>query len=411
MTIINSKQQSLSYKWIILAIMWSTTFIAVYAQFQVSALAYKIIPELNLSQGNFAMVLLSPMLPAVLFSIAAGALADRFGVKRVVAVGFIYSIMGTYFRYLATDFMSFFILMFLSGFSVALLNANVSKLLGAWFPRKQISTAMGIYFSSAGFGMGGALATSTLFSTAKSAYTTAGLIMLGVFILWMVFVKGKPDGAPELPAKPVLKYIGVAARSKNIWLAGIALMFFMGANMAFLGFLPNALTQVRGIDPTQAGIMAAMVTLGTILGNIIGPNLADRIGRIKPFLSPVAFLGAILMFASWMAPGISVWILLILLGICLGVSIPLLMAFPMLLPEIGPVYAGSAGGLMATLQLIGAFFIPSIIIAPLGGNNYTIIFGISSIFLLLLGVVTLFLPELGAKARNEQNPKHITNDN
>ncbi|KUO49234.1 MAG: MFS transporter [Desulfitibacter sp. BRH_c19] len=401
MTNDDSKQESPYYRWIILAIMWSTTFISVYAQFQVSALAYKIIPDLNLTSGNFAMVLLSPMLPAVFFSIVAGALADRFGVKRVVAVSFVFSIIGTYYRYLATDFWSFFLLMFLSGFSVALLNANVSKLVGAWFPRKQIGTAMGIYFSALGFGMGATLITASFFSTVKSAYTTAGLIMIVVFILWMIFIKNKPDGAPELPSQPVLKYIRIAAKSKSIWLAGLALMCFMGANMAFLGFLPNALTQARGIEPGQAGIMAAMVTLGTILGNIIGPYMADRIGRMKPFLSPVAFLGAILMFASWMTQGISMWAILLLLGICLGISTPLLMAFPMLLPEIGPIYAGSAGGLLATLQLIGAFFIPSIIIAPLGGDNYTILFGLSSLFLLLLGIVALFLPELGTKASKE----------
>lgn len=386
------------YRWVVVAIMWSTIFIAVTAQFQVAALAFKIIPELNLTSGNYAMVLAAPMLPAVLFSIGAGALADRFGVKKVVAVSFVFSIIGVYFRYIPNSFFGYFSLMFLSGLTPALLNANVSKLLGAWFPREQISTALGIYFTAAGVGMTVALAASALFPTAKSAYITAGIAMFAIWILWLVFIKDKPEGAPELPTMPVLKYIGVAASSRNIWLAGLALMCFMGANMAFVGFLPNALSQVRGINPSQAGVMTSIVTLGVILGNMIGPVMSARVGRIKPFLAPAALLGAVVMYCSWIAPGTSVWLLLFATGALMGISTPLLMAFPMLLPEIGPVYAGSAGGLMATLQLIGAFFIPSFIIAPIAGDNYTLLFALASLFLALLGVVSLFLPELGTRA-------------
>lgn len=393
------------YRWVILAIMWCAAFIGVAAQFQVAALAYKIIPDLDLTPGNFAMVLSAPMLPAVFFSLAAGALADRFGVKRVVTVGFIFSIVGVYFRYTANGFWGLFALMFLAGISSALLNANVSKLLGAWFPKEQMGTAMGIYFTAAGIGMSVALATSALFPTVKSAYTTAGIVMFVIWILWMTFIKAKSEGAPELPAMPVLKYIGVAARSRNIWLVGLALMCFMGANMAFTGFLPNALTQVHGIDPAKAGVMTSVVTFGTILGSIVGPFISDRMGRIKPFLTPVAVLGAAVMYISWVVQGVSVWIFLFALGVFLGMSVPLLMAFPMLLPEIGPVYAGSAGGLMATLQLIGAFFIPSFIIAPLSGENYNILFALASLFLFLMGVIELFLPELGAKARAKADAK------
>ena len=394
------------YRWIILAIMWCATFIGVAAQFQVAALAYKIIPDLGLTPGNFAMILSAPMLPAVFFSIAAGALADRFGVKRVVAVGFAFSIVGAYFRYIATEFWGLFILMFISGIGPALLNANVSKLLGAWFPKEQMGTAIGIYFTAAGIGMSLSLATSAaLFPTVKSAYTTAGILTFVIWILWVVFIKAKPEGTPDLPAMPVLKYIGVAARSRNIWLVGLALMCFMGSNMAFTGFLPNALTQVRGIDPAKAGVMTSVVTFGTIVGSIVGPFFSDKIGRIKPFLTPVAVLGAVVMYFSWAIQGPVDWTLLFALGVLLGMSVPLLMAFPLLLPEIGPVYAGSAGGLMATLQLIGAFFIPSFIIAPLGGENYNILFALASLFLFMVGVVELFLPELGVRASNKIDAK------
>lgn len=396
----DSKPVLSPYRWVILTIMWSAVFIGLAAQFQVAALAYKIIPAFKLTSGQYSMILTAPMLAGVCFSFAAGALADRFGVKRVVAVGFAFSVIGVFFRYAAHNFWEMFVLMFLAGICPGLLNANASKLLGAWFPREQMNTAMGIYFSASGVGMSVGLATSALFPTTKSAFVTAGFAMLVIWILWMAFIKVKPEGAPCLPAMPVTGYIKVAARSRNVWLVGLALMFLMGSSMVFSGFLPNALNKVHGMSPVAAGFMTSIVTFGTIVGSIAGPFLSDRLGKIKPFITPVAVLGAIAGYGSWVLPqGAGMSTMLAIFGIFLGICTPLLMAFPMLLPEIGPVYAGSAGGIIGTLQVIGAVFIPSFIVAPLAGQNYNLFFALGSLSFLMVGVVSLPLPELGAGAR------------
>lgn len=395
-----SRSAPSSYRWVILMVMWFATFIGCLAQFQVAALAFRIIPELHLTSSQFALIMSAPMLPAVLLSLVGGSLADRFGVKTVVTVGFAFSVVGVYFRYVATDFTMMFIMMTLAGLSSALLNANAAKLLGAWFPMEKMGTAMGLYFSSAATGITVALATSAMFPSSKSAFIVAGIFMFVVWIAWMAFIKAKPAGAPEMPVMPLSQYLGVVVKSKNIWLVGLGMMFFMGSNMAFSGFLPNALNAVRGVDPVTAGLLASIVTIGTLVGAIAGPAMSDRIGRIKPFLAPVCILGAVVMYAAWIVPtGVTMWGTLFVLGILMGISSPLLMAFPMLLPEIGPAYAGTAGGMIATLQLLGAFVIPAFIITPLAGSNFSLLFGLSSLFFALLGVVTIFLPELGAKER------------
>ena len=393
-----------SYRWVILIVMWFATFIGCLAQFQVAALAFKIIPELHLTSSQFALIMSAPMVPAVLLSLVGGSLADRFGVKTVVTVGFAFSVVGVYFRYMATDFTTMFIMMTLAGLSSALLNANAAKLLGAWFPMDKMGTAMGLYYSSAATGITVALATSAVFPSAKSAFITAGIFMLAVWIAWMALIQAKPEGAPNLQVMPLSKYIGVVGKSKNVWLVGLGMMFFMGTNMSFSGFLPNALNAVRGVDPVTAGLMASIVTIGTMLGSIVGPAMSDRVGRIKPFLAPVCFLGAIAMYTSWVVPtGAIMWATLFVVGIFMGISVPLLMTFPMLLPEIGSAYAGTAGGMIATLQLLGAVIIPAFIITPLAGTNFSMLFGLSSLFFALFGVVTLLLPELGAKARAKVN--------
>jgi hypothetical protein len=70
----------------------------------------------------------------------------------------------------------------------------------------------------------------------------------------------------------------------------------------------------------------------------------------------------------------------------------------MLLPEIGPVYAGSAGGIIATLQVIGAVLLPTFVITPLAGSNVTVLFGLAALCMALIIIPVLFLPELGSRA-------------
>ena len=292
-------------------------FCRVVPQFQISALAYRIIPELDLSARQFS-TLTAPMLPGVLFSLVAGLLADKFGVKRVVTIGFIISIIGVYFRFAADNFLELFILMFLSGISITLLNANAAKLLGLWFPKEQLGTAMGLYFTATGVGITFSLATSPLFPTTKSAFLTAAYVMIGVWIAWIVLMRVKPEGSPDLPVMPVVKYLGVVVKACRIWPVGITLMLLMAVNMAVSGFLPTALIETKGIEPVKAGFITSLFSFGTILGSILIPFLSDWVGRKKPFLGPIAFLGAVCLYLAWIAPqGINMFLFL-LLGIFVG---------------------------------------------------------------------------------------------
>ena len=70
----------------------------------------------------------------------------------------------------------------------------------------------------------------------------------------------------------------------------------------------------------------------------------------------------------------------------------------MLLPEIGPVYAGSAGGIIATIQVLGAVVLPTFVITPLAGSSVKMLFGLAALSMVLIILPVLFLPELGTRA-------------
>jgi len=387
------------YRWIILAVAMVAGFIGSYAQFQLPPLAYKLIPALHISASQFAALMGGPTTGAIFICILGGTLADRYGVKTVVTVGLVLAVIGCTFRYAVTSFWPFFLLSILAGLASALLTSNLAKLFGAWFPPEQMGTVMGIYMISpmlAGF-LG--TATTALFPSDASAFIFSGVVCLGILILWLILARNKPEGAPALPILPAARYLGKAARSSGIWLAGACMFFVMGSVMTFSDFLPNVLHNLRGINPVQAGVYGSLATLGGAFGSFMGPVICNRMGVMKPYLVIISLLGAAVAFWSWQLPvGPAIVIALILAGFLQSAITPTIFSLPTLLPEIGPVYAGSAGGIIATMQVLGAVLVPTFIITPLAGPNVTVLFGLAAFCFALIIIPVLFLPELGTRA-------------
>jgi nitrate/nitrite transporter NarK len=387
------------YRWVILAIAMLAGFIGSYAQFQLPPLAYKLMPALNLSTSQFAALMGGPMTGSIFICLVGGTLADRHGVKKVVTVGLILAVIGCTFRYAATSFWPFFVLTVLAGLASGLLISNISKLFGAWFPPEQMGTIMGIFMTSPMLAIFAGTATTALFPSDAAAFIFSGVLCLVILVLWLILFKNKPQGAPDLPVLPVIQYLSVAARSPSVWLAGVGMFFIMGSSMTFTSFLPNVLHDLRSIDPVQAGFYGSLTTLGGVFGSFLGPVICSRMGFMKLYMILVGLLGAAAIFWSWQVPiGAAIVIALMVAGFLQNAIAPLFLSMPMLLPEIGPRYAGSAGGIISTLQVIGAVALPTFIITPLAGSNANILFGLAAVCLALISIPVLFLPELGSRA-------------
>jgi NNP family nitrate/nitrite transporter-like MFS transporter len=164
-------------------------------------------------------------------------------------------------------------------------------------------------------------------------------------------------------------------------------------------FLPSILHNLRGIAPVQAGFYGSLGTLGGVFGSFLSPVICNRMGVMKPYLVIISLLGAIGTFWSWQLPvGPAIVIALILTGFLQTAVTPLILTMPMLLPEIGSAYAGSAGGIISTLMVLGAVLIPTFAITPIAGPNVTVLFGLAALCFGLVIIPVLFLPELGSRA-------------
>ena len=94
-------------------------------------------------------------------------------------------------------------------------------------------------------------------------------------------------------------------------------------------------------------------------------------------------------------------------GLCASAMMPFFFAMPVQIKEIGPKYAGTATGLIFTIELLGPTLLPSYVLVPLctgetGVDFVKFFFGIGIIFVILF-VITALLPETGIKAAGKKS--------
>lgn len=241
-----------------------------------------------------------------------------------------------------------------------------------------------------------ALATTSLFSSRKAASTVSAIGGVIAFILWIVLYKVPEESGFEKDhaGEPgVIDGLKVVVKNKNIYIIAVCMMAIMGANVVIGSFAPTAL-QERGIDAVAAGTYSAVYTIGCFLSCFIAPIVAEKLRSVKK----TVILFAILAFfgtgfsVSYAPAGILLGAAMLLTGIFVGGSIPLLCGLPVQLKGIGPLYAGTAGGFISTIELIGAVVIPGYILVPISAGNYNILFLAGGICMLICAAIAILLP-------------------
>lgn len=390
-----------NYMWVILIVACIAQFTPNYAQYQLSPMAPQLMESYSLTMTQFSSLFTAAMIPAIFLGIISGLLVDKFGFKIMIGIPLAITAIGLALRVTASTYSTLLIAMVLTGVGVTFLNSNGPKLMGSFFPPEKITTAMSILLATSTLAMTVAMATTGFFASARSAFIFAAVLAVIAAALWFILVKNPqkdPGQAEAMPSVTVGQSLKVVVKCKPVWVAAIAVAGIMACNVGISSFLPTALVG-RGIDPVAAGMYGSIMTIGCLVGTLLGPILANMLGRTKPVMIAFSILAAVGAAFFWLLPqGFVLGAGLLVYGAAVSASIPLLMSLPVQLKEIGPVYAGTAGGFLATIQLIGAVVVPTYIITPIAGGNMNVFFILSGICMIITMALVFFLPEVMKKA-------------
>ncbi len=372
-----------SYRWVILLLSWLAIFSMPVGWYFMPGLQGAVIQLYGIASGTlYLTIFTSPFLLAAIVALPGGMLADNLGIKRAASLGILVSAIAYLIRgFWISGPMSLLFAMSLAGVGFGLLFPNLPKLVGVWFPPNQSGLATGVYNTGmmAGFSTGmllgpplnSMLGGGTLAQSWPLMNYGLGALMVLLTIIFYVAVQDTPPGK-ELPPTPLIEGVQKALHSRSAWGAAIAVFLSMGGMFSFQSQMPTALNTVYGISMATGATIASVVTWAGIVGALILPSIADRVGRRKPFQIIYPVMTGLTLFLTWYFAQYTVvlWIGVAIGGLFGGGTLPMFMSVPPMLPQVKgdpvePQHIGGASGLLIAFMTLGGFLVLPYLIFPL----------------------------------------------
>ncbi|MGJ8525931.1 Major myo-inositol transporter IolT [Halomonadaceae bacterium LMG 33818] len=115
--------------------------------------------------------------------------------------------------------------------------------------------------------------------------------------------------------------------ARMIVLLALGGVFLDAYDLTTLSYGIDDVVKEFALSPVLTGIVTSSITIGTILGNIVGGWMTDKYGRYSVFMADMLFF-VISAIAAGLAP--NVWVLIgarFLMGIGIGIDLPVAMAY------------------------------------------------------------------------------------
>ena len=314
-------------------------------------------------RGAVSLALTLGLIGYMLVGPFVGALADRYGPRRLILWGVIaevaiLAVHGSMQTVLHFYLAAFFLVVLGSGTGPV----TYARIISSWFDRKR-GFALGITLT--GIGIGGAVLPvlgQFLISEFgwRNAYRSLAVIVLAIsFLPLFLFARDRPgdavDGASA--SEPSSSEPGVtlkeAVATPTFWLIGIGFMLFAAGNTGGLVHMPPILTD-SGLSPERAAAFTGLLGLGVIVGRISAGYLLDIFHA--PYVAIAFLAGPLCAYGYFLGDLPAAWafVPVVLFGIGMGAEfdvIPFLVTRYFGLRNFGAVY----GVLIAGFSIGSAF--------------------------------------------------------
>lgn len=253
---------------------------------------------LKLSPLSVSILVAVPVIVGAFGRIILGAMADRFGGKKVLTGVCLLGTIPLIGLSLAATYNQLLIFGFLVGISGAVFSAGI-PFVNAWFPPKKRGFALGVYgMGNLGVAISGFLTPRIVekFGSDWPFYVVAALLVF-TGIIASIYLKESGSWQPSKKSLFSSFFKAIKLRTTQ----DLALMYALtfGAFVAFGLYLPVLLKNVYFLSLTDAASRAAGFVIIATLARPIGGWLSDRWGGqniIRIVLFSTAILSALIAF-------------------------------------------------------------------------------------------------------------------
>ncbi|HKZ87143.1 MAG TPA: MFS transporter [Anaerolineae bacterium] len=294
------------YGWVILAVSVPIVFGALgLARFGYSVILPSMQASLELSNAQAGGLATANLVGYLAFSIIGGALAARFGPRRIVATGLVLAGLGMALTGLAQAFLAAALWRALTGVGSGLSNVPVMGLLSAWFAARRRGLATGLAVTGVSFGL---IAVGWLVPAILAAFGDDGWrlswflfggVTLAIAALGYALLRDRPadkglrplgadatasalDPAPRpgsSAARPDGLQWGLVYRSPLAWHLGLVYSAFGFAYIIYITFFAKFLIAENGYTQPAAGSLFTTMGWFTLSSGLIWGMVSDAIGR------------------------------------------------------------------------------------------------------------------------------------
>lgn len=290
------------------------------------------LPELSVATGTtlgtlgilFTMIFLG----ALLTQTVSGPIMDRVGQRPVLLASVPLLVLGMGVVLLSRLFPLTVACALVAGLGYGGIDVGTNVLIAETYPRRSVSALnlLNLFFGI-GAVVGPALAglTLALWGTALPALWTAIAVLLGLVpFLWAL--PQRRAGAAVAGAQPHLE-TGRVYRVPALWLAGLLLFLYVGAEMGMGGWAAAFMNRSVALALDQAALVASgfwlMLTIGRILAALLGTRLSST--RVLASSLAGALLGSVLLLIGLGNAAASIAAILVL-GLSCGPIFPTVLA-------------------------------------------------------------------------------------
>mgnify|MGYP001056851998 CR=1 FL=1 len=347
--------------------------------------------ELGWTPAERAVVATAYSTGMIWFAFFSGILADKVNIKRMMGSLIVALSVFIVLRAFLVGVTLYYIIMFGSGVLVSLFIPVGSKIIPLWFGSKQLAVANGVLTSSNPLGQFAANffalpLIGALGGRWQNLYILLGILIAVLGICVFIFGKNRRSLDAELRSDQISgeKDVGIWKNIKEVvkvpqmWLYIMASAVFVGAVLGG-GSQLYVVLQVDprwGLGAAAPGQITAMNNIGSMIMYIVWPLLIgkfmakhyDRNYRLVAIICGV--LSAIASFVAVRSFNFTtIRVLFIANGIMFGQIIPAPKVLMLRLPQISGARAGTALGILTTLERVSQTVFTAIFGAVLATNT------------------------------------------
>ena len=369
----------------------------------ISVAGSSIMHDLNLSPSQWGWVQSAFILSYGLMQIPMGALGDRFGHRKILAAIVLWWSAFTAFTGLAGGLASLLVIRFMFGIGEAGSSPCSTGVISRWFEKSEVGKAQGYVWAASR--MGGALTPFVVIPVMIWVGWRAAFYLLGALgvvwaVIWYWYYRDSSDSSDSRVSRESRETSlswSLLFGNRQFWLICGMYFFYAFGSWFFFSWFPTFMELGRGFDKTELTYAVAVPFIMSMIGNIAGGHLTDKltqkygikIGR-KALGSTSLTVSAICMFLAAFIPGKMA--VFVFLSLCFGIFDLMLPSAWALCIDLGKRHAGTISGAMNTAGNIGGFCC-GILFGELvqQSGNYNLPLYMIAVMLLVSAVLFVFI--------------------